>query len=214
MRIAALITTAVVCVAAPLSAAGKFVASDVRGAAIAKPGKIVISNDKKAITVVQHDGDLKKTLLRLKSVQRRYNASAFNSNVSVGVEVPRELALVIEEASRAHGIDPRLVTAVARRESHFKPAAVSRVGASGVMQLMPATARYLGVTDIFDVRQNVYGGTKYLRMLLDTFSGDIDLTLAAYNAGPGAVEKYRGIPPYRETQAYVRAIRADYDAQR
>ena len=76
---------------------------------------------------------------------------------------------------------------------------------------MPKTAEILGVTEIFDVRQNIFGGTQYLRMLLDTFSGDLDLTLAAYNAGPGAVERYRGIPPYRETVNYVRNVRAVYE---
>jgi len=79
------------------------------------------------------------------------------------------------------------------------------------MQLMPATARRLGVLDSFDARQNIFGGTRYLRTLLDTFGGDLDLTLAAYNAGPGAVEKYRGVPPYRETRAYVAAVRATYE---
>jgi len=79
------------------------------------------------------------------------------------------------------------------------------------MQLMPATARYLGIHDVFDARQNIDGGARYLRTLLDTFHGDLDLTLAAYNAGPGAVAKYKGIPPYRETQAYVRSIRANYE---
>ena len=80
------------------------------------------------------------------------------------------------------------------------------------MQLMPATARFVGVTDVFDARQNIFGGTRYLRTLLDTFDGDLDLTLAAYNAGPGAVQKYKGIPPYRETRAYVKAVRATYEA--
>ena len=103
------------------------------------------------------------------------------------------------------------IAAVAHRESAFNPRAVSAVGAGGLMQLMPATARYLGATDVFDARQNVNAGAKYLRMLLDTFHGDLDLTLAAYNAGPGAVQKYNGVPPYRETQAYVRSIRSNYE---
>jgi len=79
------------------------------------------------------------------------------------------------------------------------------------MQLMPATARFLGVTNVFDARENIFGGTRYLRTLLDTFGGDLDLALAAYNAGPGAVEKYRGVPPYRETREYVAAVRASYE---
>src|SRR6266542_2914914 len=117
---------------------------------------------------------------------------------------------LISEAARTYGVDPRLMVAIARRESAFNPNAVSRVGACGLMQLMPATARLLGVNDIFDVRQNVFGGAQYLRTLLDAFHGDLDLTLAAYNAGPGAVQKYNGVPPFRETRAYVASIRAAY----
>ncbi len=79
------------------------------------------------------------------------------------------------------------------------------------MQLMPATARFLGMSDVFDIRENVFGGTRYLRTLLDTFHGDLDLTLAAYNAGPGAVQRYNGVPPYRETQQYVKLVRAAYE---
>jgi len=115
---------------------------------------------------------------------------------------------LIAEAARAYGVDPRLIVAVARRESRFNPNAVSRVGACGLMQLMPATARLLGISDIFDVRQNVFGGTQYLRMLLDSYHGDLNLTLAAYNAGPAAVQKYNGVPPFRETRAYVASILA------
>ncbi len=128
--------------------------------------------------------------------------------------MPRYLASLIEEASRTHSVDPRLVAAVARRESAFDPDAVSKVGACGVMQLMPATARHLGVSDVFDARQNVFAGTRYLRALLDTYKGDLDRVLAAYNAGPKAVEKYNGIPPYRETRAYVTAVRRTYEQSR
>jgi soluble lytic murein transglycosylase-like protein len=98
-----------------------------------------------------------------------------------------------------------------RRESRFNQSAVSPVGACGLMQLMPATARVLGITDIFDARQNIFGGTQYLRRLLDTYQGDLNRVLAAYNAGPGAVEKYNGVPPYAETRAYVASIRAHLD---
>ena len=130
------------------------------------------------------------------------------------VRVPRYLATVIDEASRTHGVDPRLVAAVARRESAFNANAVSSAGACGVMQLMPDTARLFGVSDIFDVRQNVFAGARYLRTLLDSFDGNLDLALAAYNAGPGALAKYNGVPPFAETRAYVRAVRSIYDRSR
>jgi len=125
------------------------------------------------------------------------------------IDVP--FSSLFAEAARAYGVDARLIAAVARRESAFNPNAVSRVGACGLMQLMPATARVLGISDIFDARQNIFGGTQYLKQLLDTYNGDIDRTLAAYNAGPGAVDKYNGVPPYAETKAYVAAIRASLD---
>lgn len=121
-------------------------------------------------------------------------------------------AELINAAAQSHGLDPRLVAAVASRESRWNPNAVSPAGACGIMQLMPATARMLGLSDIFDVKQNIDGGARYLRSLLDTFNGDLDLTLAAYNAGPGAVQRYGSVPPFPETRAYVKAVRAAYDS--
>ena len=114
----------------------------------------------------------------------------------------------IAAATRLHQLSPDLVKAVIAVESEFDQWAVSSKGAQGLMQLMPFTARQLGVADVFDARQNIFGGTQYLRMLLDTFSGDVTLALAAYNAGPNAVRRYGGIPPYRETQGYVRKVQA------
>jgi soluble lytic murein transglycosylase-like protein len=110
---------------------------------------------------------------------------------------------LIARHAEANKLSPVLVRAVIQTESAFNPRAVSHVGAMGLMQLMPGTARELGVTDPFDADQNIRGGTKYLRALLDRFDGKIDLALAAYNAGPGAVERYDGVPPYRETRNYV-----------
>lgn len=112
----------------------------------------------------------------------------------------------IQAAADRYGISSDLVDAVAWQESRYNPRAKSSAGAIGVMQLMPGTARTLGVTNPHDVRQNVAGGTAYLRQQLERFGNNVPLALAAYNAGPGAVMKYGGIPPYRETQNYVRQI--------
>jgi hypothetical protein len=109
----------------------------------------------------------------------------------------------IARAARAHRVDPVLLTAMAEVESAFDPVAVSPKGASGLLQLMPATAERFGVDDRFDVEQNVGGGARYLSWLLDYYGGNVELALAGYNAGEGAVDRYRGIPPYPETRAYV-----------
>lgn len=114
----------------------------------------------------------------------------------------------VEEASRLHQVSPQLVKAVIAVESEFDQWAVSSKGARGLMQLMPGTARRLGVADSFDARQNILGGTQYLRLLLDQFGGDVSLALAGYNAGENAVLRYGGIPPYRETRGYVAKVQA------
>jgi hypothetical protein len=119
----------------------------------------------------------------------------------------------IVESSRRYNIDPLLIYAQMHQESSFKVQATSYKGASGLMQLMPATARRLGVTNIYDPKQNIEGGVKYMRMLLDMFDQDVHLALAGYNAGEGAVMKYGyQIPPYSETREYVRRISARYNA--
>ena len=118
---------------------------------------------------------------------------------------------LVTQAARRHGVDQRLILAVMQQESSFNPRALSYKGARGLMQLMPGTASRFGVTDIYDPAQNIEGGTRYLRFLLDTFKGDIELALAGYNAGEHAVYRYGNrIPPYRETQDYVRKISAHY----
>jgi soluble lytic murein transglycosylase-like protein len=118
---------------------------------------------------------------------------------------------LIHNAARRYRIPEALVWAVMHAESNFNPHAVSRVGASGLMQLMPATAEDMYVRDIFDVRENIEGGTRYLRVLANMFDGDMVKMVAAYNAGPDAVQKYGGkVPPYAETQEYVRKVIALY----
>jgi soluble lytic murein transglycosylase-like protein len=112
----------------------------------------------------------------------------------------------IREAAALYQLPEAFIRAVIRVESDYHPEVVSHCGARGLMQLMPATAARMGVTDPFDPRQNIMGGTRYLRILANQFNGDLVLTIAAYNAGEGAVLRYRGIPPYEETQRYVRRV--------
>jgi soluble lytic murein transglycosylase-like protein len=121
-----------------------------------------------------------------------------------------DLDLIIYHAGEKSGVDPRLIHAVIQQESRYKPAATSGVGAKGLMQLMPDTAKRFHCTDLEDEKCNVEAGTKYLKWLLKRFNGDVSLTLAAYNAGEGSVDKYKGIPPYQETENYVKKIVANY----
>ncbi len=123
---------------------------------------------------------------------------------------PGELDGIVRREAARCGVDPALVRAVIANESGFNPGATSPCGAQGLMQLMPDTARGLGVSDAYDPAQNVAGGTRYLRGLLDRFGGDASLAVAAYNAGPGAVRQYGGVPPYAETQNYVRNVMESY----
>jgi soluble lytic murein transglycosylase-like protein len=117
-------------------------------------------------------------------------------------------AAEISAAAARNGVDPALLTGLIRAESNFDPGATSPAGAQGLTQLMPGTAASLGVTNPLDPAQSIDGGARYLRQQLDRFGGDASKALAAYNAGPGAVERFGGVPPYAETQAYVRKVLA------
>lgn len=125
-------------------------------------------------------------------------------------EAPAWLWPIVEEESRSRGLDPLLIESMIRQESGFRPDAVSPVGAQGLMQLMPETAQLVGVTDSFDPKQNVAGGSQYMAWQVQDFGGDLSLALAAYNAGPAAVRRWGGIPPYGETNNYVRGVLEDY----
>ena len=121
-----------------------------------------------------------------------------------------DLDWIIFRAGEKAGVDPRFIHAVIKQESRYDPKAVSYVGAQGLMQMMPATAQRFGLTNPFDATANVEAGTKYLKWLLKRFDGDVSLALAGYNAGEGSVDKYKGVPPYSETQNYVKKIVATY----
>lgn len=123
-----------------------------------------------------------------------------------------ELNNYFQQASETYGVDVNLLKCIAYAESNFNPNSTSRSGAMGVMQLMPKTAEGLGVRDAYDPQQNILGGAKYISIQLERFNGDVELALAAYNAGPGNVKKYGGIPPFEETQNYVKKIMNIYNA--
>ena len=127
---------------------------------------------------------------------------------------PAEIVSLVNSIAPKYGVDPGLVLAVIQAESAFRTDAVSPKEAAGLMQLIPDTANRFGVGNVFDPKENITGGVKYLRWLLAYFQGDVTLALAGYNAGEGAVDRYKGVPPYEETRNYVRIIRRNYDAIR
>ncbi len=172
--------------------------------ALAEPGsakvRILVKDGKK---VVYNDGVGEK---RAPSAKR----STGDGWLAARLSKPSEFDLLINQAASNHSVDPRLVKAVALVESGFNPSAVSPKGARGLMQLMPATASRNGVNNIHDPAQNIAGGTRYLSHLLNLFDGNLEKSLAAYNAGEGAVARYGGIPPYVETRDYVRRALTAY----
>lgn len=157
------------------------------------------------------DADLEKRrreLIEQRSIAPQAQIRIPGAHISSG---DPKIDALVEEAAEKYRLDPCIIHLVMYAESRYNPSALSPKGASGLMQLMPATALRLGIRSIFDPRQNVLGGASYLRWLLDRFGGNLPLVLAAYNAGEGAVEFYGyRIPPYGETQSYVRAIYSQY----
>jgi soluble lytic murein transglycosylase-like protein len=140
--------------------------------------------------------------------------AATNKSDGAAASTPAEMRQLLVHAGTAHNIDADLLASVVRAESNGQVRAVSRAGAQGLMQLMPTTASDLGVQDAFRADQNIAGGTAYLDQLLMRYHDNIALALAAYNAGPAAVDRYRGIPPYRETRAYVARVISEFNRRK
>ncbi len=171
---------------------------------------------------VPEPAGLSRVLARIDAIKTRFRtarahpplltgqlAQTFSDMLSsVGPGAPYAIREALTEAALRHQLDPNLLLAVAETESGLRPDAVSPRGARGLMQLMPGTAGRLGLTDPFDLEANADAGARYLKEQLDRFGGNVALALAAYNAGPGAVLRYRGIPPYRETRAFVSRVLA------
>lgn len=149
----------------------------------------------------------------LTSATQALNDSQTETNATfagTSLTVPTDLMSIFEEAADTYGVDVNLLTAIAKQESNFTADTTSSSGAMGIMQLMPATAQGLGVSDAYDPYQNIMGGAKYIGQLLSRYDGDVSLALAAYNAGSGNVAKYGGIPPFAETQNYVSKVLGYY----
>ncbi|MCX7759349.1 MAG: lytic transglycosylase domain-containing protein [bacterium] len=160
-----------------------------------------------------------------REINAQNNQNAINSSRNTRMQIQEAIAcniakaggiedkydLIICQAAQKYNIDPNLIKSIIKKESSFNPKANSKVGAKGLMQLTDQTSQYLGVKKPFDPEQNIMGGTRYISKLIDKFDGKLELALAAYNSGPARVKKYNDIPPFRETQTYVRKVIEFYE---
>ncbi len=165
-----------------------------------------VENMTPVTSIAEFSDSLTSATQALNDSQAETNATSAGTSLTV----PTDLRSIFEEAANTYGVDVNLLTAIAKQESNFTADATSSSGAMGIMQLMPATAQGLGVSDAYDPYENIMGGAKYISQLLSRYDGDVSLALAAYNAGSGNVAKYGGIPPFAETQNYVSKVLGYY----
>lgn len=170
-------------------------------------GSVLLNKDSLDVNGRIYNKDIAANVSMAQALQGLESEDGNNIAVPAGKS---QILGMINQVARKHGVDEKLVQALIKQESGFNPNAKSKSGAIGLMQLMPSTAKSLGVKDPYNAVQNVEGGVKYLKSMLNRYNGNIILALAAYNAGPGAVDKYSGVPPYKETENYVKNILANY----
>lgn len=163
-------------------------------------------------SAVQNNPSVAQALQKLTASSTDFSQVMGSTTFTGALAGANQFAPIIKKAANTYGVPEKLIAAIMKQESNFNPTVVSHAGAQGLMQLMPGTARYVGVTNPFDNEQNIMGATKYISQMLKQHGNNPTMALAAYNAGPGNVAKYGGIPPFKETQNYVKKVLGYYQA--